>query len=118
MTRANVLEPADIFTEIDSRPPLMRDEACKIYVGKEVEWLLAFANGYEFGEKGRVRLSFRCEPRLLGWVVGTVALSDYPWLKSLQADEIVRVRGRISGIDAMTITLDKLELSLFETAKA
>ena len=114
MTETQALEPSAIYADIDSYPPLMRQEAKEKYIGREVDWLLAFFNGSV--EKGRAHLSFHCESRIMQLVGGTISLSDYPWLKSLRADEVVRVRGRISGIDPMTIKLDQLELSLPEAA--
>lgn len=111
-----MLQPTDIYAEIKSQPPLMRDEAGQKYIGREVEWLVTFDNGWE--SKGQAHLSFGVEPHVISMVKGTVSLTEYPWLKSLRADKVVRVRGRISRIDGMAITLDKLELSLPEAANA
>ena len=109
-----MLRPAGIYAEIKSQPPLMRDEAGHKYVGREVEWLVTFANGWE--SEGQAHLSFCVEPHVISMVKGTVSLADYPWLKSLRADAVVRVRGRIRRVESMTIELDKLELGLPETA--
>ena len=108
------LEPETIDADINSHPPLMREKIKREYLGKEVEWLVTFADGYE--EKGKAHLTFHCEPRALRLVSGTVVLSDYPWLKSLRADEPVQVRGRIRRLGGMAIELDVLELSLPEPA--
>ena len=108
------LEPETIYADINSHPPLMREKIKRGYLGKPVEWLVTFADGYE--EKGKAHLTFHCEPRALRLVSGTVALSDYPWLKSLRADEAIRVRGRIQRIGGMAIDLDILEVSLPEPA--
>ena len=50
-------------------------------------------------------------------ITATVALSDYPWLRSLASEERVRVRGRIRRIDALDIQLDIFELSIAESAE-
>jgi len=108
------LEPETIYSDINSYPPLMREERKRAYIGKEVEWQVTLADGYE--DKGRVHLTFHCEPRVLRLVSGTVRLSEYPWLKSLRADEPVQVRGRIRRLGGMAIELDILELNLQEPA--
>ena len=43
-----------------------------------------------------------------------MALSDYSWLKTLRANELLRVRGRIRSIDALAIDLDILALGIPE----
>ena len=114
MSDVTFLDSANIFAEIDAHPPLMREEAVKTYAGKDVDWLLTFFSGREFGSGG-VRLTFRVASQGLGMVVGAVSLSDYPWLRSLHADEVVRVRGRIHTIDTLSIELEISELLLVHT---
>jgi hypothetical protein len=111
MSNVTFLDPANIFAEIEAHPPLMRAEAANTYVGKDIDWLLTFFSGHELGI-GRARLTFRIASQGIGMVVGAVSLSDYPWLKSLHADEPVRVRGRIRKIDTMSIELEISELLL------
>jgi len=108
------LKPETIYSDIDSYPPLMREERKRAYVGKEVKWQVTLADGYK--DRGRVRLTFHCEPSVLRLVSGTVRLSEYPWLRSLRADEPVQVRGRIRRLGGMAIELDILELSIPEPA--
>ena len=111
MSDVAFLDPANIFAEVDAHPPLMREEAIKTCVGKDVDWLLTFFNGYELGV-GRARLMFRIASQGIGMVAGTVSLSDYPWLKSFHAGDAVRVRGRIRTIDTFSIELEIRELLL------
>ena len=110
-----MLKPAEIYADIDSNPPLMQEDAKAKYLGHEVDWQLTFFSG-SVEKNGQARLAFHHEPRTMGLVVGSVSLPDYPWLKSLRADEAVRVRGRICSVDYMAITLERLELSLPEPA--
>ena len=109
-----MLKPAEIYAEIDSNPPLMQEDAKDKYLGQEVDWLLTFFHGSV--ENGQARLAFHCKPRVMGLVVCTASLAEYPWLKALHADAAVRVRGRIRSIDSMSITLDGIELSIPEPA--
>ena len=111
MSDITFLDPANLFAEIDAQPPLMRDEAAKRYVGREVDWPLTFFSGHEH-DLGQARVMFRVASQGIGMVVGAVSLSDYPWLRSLHADEAVRVRGRIRNIDTMSIELDISDLLL------
>ena len=116
-----MITPAEIYTDINSHPPLMQDDAKKKYIGQEVEWLLTFSSGSV--EHDEAHVMFRSEGRSLGraaglgGVSGDVSLSAYPWLKTLRADEPVRVRGRIRGIHFIAIELDILELSVPEPAR-
>ena len=104
------LEPGTIYAEIKSQPPLMRDEAGRRYVGREIEWLVPFTNGWE--SDGQAHLSFDAELRGIRTVKGTVSLAEYPWLKTLVAGAEVQVRGRILRVDTLTIELGDLELKL------
>ena len=110
-----MLEASDIYADINSYPPLRRQEIANTYIGKEVDWLLTFSNGSE--EQDEAHLIFRSEPHQIRMITGTVALSDYPWLRSLASDERVRVRGRIRRVDELITKLDILELALPEPAK-
>ena len=114
MTAAKALESSDIFEEIQAQPPLMRQEIRDTFIGKEVEWLLTFANGSV--HRGRAEVYFHAGPRNSGMVAGTASLAEYPWLKSLRVGEVVRVHGHISRVQALMINLDILELNLPETA--
>ena len=104
-------EPAAIFEKMRSCPPLMRTEAQNAYIGKEVAWLLYFADG-SIRENGEAHLIFRItsDPVRIDMVTGRVLLADYPWLKSLKAGEAVHVRGRIRQVDSFKIEIGMLEL--------
>ena len=110
----NMLQPADISAAIHSHPPLKRQGICKTYVGKEVDWLATFINGWK-EPKGRAGLAFQVEPHGMT-IFGMVPLASYPWLESLGANTAVRVRGKIRKLNALSITLDILELALPEPA--
>jgi hypothetical protein len=111
-----MLTPEEIYAEIESHPPLMREDAQRAYAGKEVEWLLRFVNGSARQEEAR--LTFWSEGGRSRMVVGKVSLATYPWLKSLPQGETVRVRGRITEIDSLIVNIDILELSLPQGAAA
>ena len=102
------LDPSSIFAKMDACPPLMRDEAQDAYLGKEVAWLLHFADG-AVRQQGEAYLIFQVDDGVRV-VTGTVVLADYPWLKSLRTNETVRVRGRIRRVDAMKIELGAIRL--------
>ena len=108
-TKTKQLEPSDIFEEIQAQPPLMRQEIRDTFIGREVEWLLTFANGSV--SRGRAEVYFNAAPHDIGMVVGTASVAEYPWLKSLRDGEAVHVRGRICRVEALMIHLDKLELT-------
>lgn len=105
-----MLEPTEIYAEIDSRPPLTRTEAARAYAGKDVDWTLWYVFGRE-RSSGQVHLAFQIARQEVRMAAGTVALSDYPWLKSLRADQAVRVRGKIRHIGTLTIEVDIAELT-------
>ena len=105
------LSSAKIFADIEAQPPLMRDEAAEAYLGQEVDWALTFASGSK-DNSGNAHLSFHISNEVIRGVQGTVSLSEYPWLKSLRADEPVRVRGRIRAISTLSIELEIGELVL------
>ena len=105
---AKVLEPSEILEEIRTQPPLMRQEVRDTFIGKEVEWLLTFANGSL--SRGRADVYFNTAPHDIGMVAGTASLTEYPWLKSLKVGEAVRVHGRINRVQALMVDLDILEL--------
>ena len=110
------LEPGVIFETINACPPLMRQKKGNTFIGKQVDWLLTFRNGSE--TQGQAHLMFDIAPYQVRIVTGTVSLADYPWLKSLDAGEAVRVQGRIQSIDPMSIELKVLKLRLSEVAHA
>ena len=111
MSSVAFLDPANIFAEIEAHPPLMREEAVKTYVGKDVNWTLTFWTGHMLDDH-RVRLAFRVASQGISMVMGTVSLSEYPWLKALHANEMVQVSGRIRDIEPMSLELDISELLL------
>ena len=45
MTKTKSLELASIYAELNAHPPLMREQAKAAYLGQDVDWVAAFANG-------------------------------------------------------------------------
>jgi hypothetical protein len=115
-----MITPAEIYADVHSHPPLMQDDAKAKYIGQEVEWLLAFSSGSVDDDQARLMFHSRSRGELnpFGGVAGWVSLSAYPWLKTLRADELVLVRGRIRRVHFIAIDLDILELALPEPAIA
>lgn len=112
MLENRLLEPERIFSEIDAQPPLMREQARAAYVGKGVDWVLTFADGWQESSEF-ARLAFRQERSVVRFVKATVPLTDCPWLKHMHAGEIMRVRGRIAELDRLSITLRGASVSQF-----
>ena len=110
-------DPLELFTQINSLPPLMRADAANAYVGTMVEWNLIFVDGDET-VSGRARLVFRSGATGVRMIMTDASLEDYPYLRSLPSGEAVRVRGRIRNIDALCINLDLTELVLPKAAEA
>lgn len=106
-----MITPADIYREIESHPPLMREDVGKSYIGNEVEWIVTFTSGSVHHDHAQLTcwVEGHRPPKM---VFADVSLATYPWLKSLPADTAIRMRGRIRAIDAMAITLDIAEISI------
>ncbi len=113
-----MIEPAEIFTEVDARRPLHRQARAKAaFVGREVDWALRFADGYE-ELPGYARVLFRSRPGDLTYVAVTVPLADCPWLALLRRGQPVQVHGRIADVGATSIELkDASLLQLVESAR-
>ena len=111
------LAPSGIFAEVESRPPLMREQAKAKYLGKQVKWALAFLDG-RAGQDGEARLTFHFDPQDIRMVSGSVRLSDYPRLRSTSVGERIRVRGTIRKVDALCIELDIRDLVFAKAAEA
>lgn len=103
------LEPSAIFAEIESHPPLMREQAKTAYIGKEVAWSVIFVNGYQ-QSSGEARLTFQPEPNEIKFISVTARLTDYPWLTSTRAGETVHLRGNIRNINTLSIEVSLKEL--------
>ena len=103
--RRAALDPLTIFAKIEEQPPLMRPEAIKAYLGKEVSCSATFADARE-QKPGQVHVVCWCEPKSSKLVVGDVPLADYPQLRQLRVGERLRVRGTIRKIDTLSIELD------------
>ncbi len=104
-TRKGVLEPAKIFAEIETQPPLMRQQAAQTYIGKVINWPVIFSNASE-QPSGQAHLIFCFGSHHINMITGNVSLSDYPQLRSLRSGERLRVRGTIRKIDQLFIELD------------
>ncbi len=110
-----MLEPGDIFAEIEACPPLMRTQTKAVYIGREVDWTLTFADGYE-DRPGYARVMFHYQPHEVKFIAMGVPLADYPWLRPTHPGEVIRVRGRIADIGTLSIELQ--EASLMQLAEA
>lgn len=110
MSEISMLEPGKIFAAIEARPPLMREEAKAMYLGKDVDWILNLVNGWAERSE-RARLALRQERSNVQFVIATVPLSDCPWLRHVHASERLRIRGRIADIDNMSIELEGASVS-------
>lgn len=109
------LNPAQIFAAIEAQPPLMREEAKAKYLGKQVRWMLAFLDGHVY-EPGEARLTFHFDSKDIRMVSGSVSLSKYPQLKSMQPGETLRIRGAIRKIESLCIDLDIRDLMFAKSA--
>ena len=116
MTTIAVSSPSVIEAAVRSYPPLKREEIRKTYMGKEVDWLATFTNGWK-ERKGQAGLAFQVEPMGLT-IFGVASLASYPWLESLRAGEAVQVLGTIRKLDGTSITLDIRKLRVPEAARA
>lgn len=103
-------KPSDIFAELEACPPFMRDQAKAAYLSREVDWILTLADGHE-ERPGWARLMFRRRRSDLGFVAARVPLSDCPWLRHVRSGETIRLRGRIAGIDALSIEVEGASVS-------
>jgi hypothetical protein len=108
---------ADVFENIKTQPPLMRERVARSYHGAEGEWPLTFANAKQI-RAGRAELYFNVEPHAIYLVSGAVSLRKYPQLRQLQVGAPVRVRGRIQEADTLMIRLDIEGLVFAEAAEA
>ena len=113
-----MLEPAEVFTEVEvQRPPHRQARAKAAFIGREVDWALRFADGYE-ELPGYARVLFRSRPSDLTYVAVTVPLADHPWLALLRRGEPVQVHGRIADVGATSIELkDASLLQLVEASR-
>ena len=111
-----MLEPAEVFTEVDAQRPLHRQARAKAaFIGKEVDWALRFADGYE-ELPGYARVLFRSRPHDIKYVAVTVPLADHPWLAALHRGDPVQIHGRIAEVGSISIELkDASLLQLVDT---
>ena len=100
---------AKIFSEIESGPQLMRAKARSAYIGQEIDWTAEFFSG-EPEDEQRAFLALRHEPSEK-MIFVHINLADYPWLQSARRGEVIRLRGRISKVEALTIGLDAVSLT-------
>ncbi len=117
MPEIELTEPSEIFAAIQARSPLMHAQTRAAYIGKEVDWTLLAADGYEEAP-GNARVMFHYRPHEVKYVAVRVPTADYPWLKSMRAGEAVQVRGRIAEIGNLNIELTEATLmQLVESAR-
>ena len=117
MSRAMLSGPSCIFADIEAQPPLMRAEVSQRYLGEEIDWLLTFTNGREL-DAGRAWLTFDFDPRSIKVIVAEVGLAEYPHLRTMRAGELLRIRGTIRKINALSIELEITALQLAQTVEA
>ena len=117
VSSARTLQPSAIFEEIESRPPLMRDQAKAKYIGKKVSWAVIFLDGRE-DQEGKAHLAFHFAPNDIRMVVGDVVLSAYPSLRSMRPGESLRVRGTIRKFSALSVELEIQDLVFAKAAEA
>ena len=110
-----MLQPVEIFAAIDAQPSLMREDACEAYVGKEIDWSLAFINAKKSG-RGQALAVFHFKPRGLRLIMGKARLSAHPELQFMRDGEIARVRGQIHAVNLLWVDLKIRELS-FKSAE-
>lgn len=105
-----MIQPMEIFAEIEAQPPFMRTEAIQRYLGREVEWILTFRDGYE-SQPGQAHLMLQFASHDIRHVATTVALENYPRLKNARSGQLVQVHGRILRIGTLNIELQMIELA-------
>ena len=117
ISRVRTSQPSAIFEEIESHPPLMRDQAKTKYIGKQVTWAVTFLDGKE-DQEGKAQLAFHFAPNDLRMIIGSVILSDYPRLRALRSGEFLRVRGTIRKFSALSVELNIRDLAFAKIAAA
>lgn len=117
MSDVRSIEPPAIFAEIDAQPPLMRQRAAAIYLGKEVCWSLKFRNATEFSP-GQAHLMFGFGNEIVRMVTGEISLATHPGLVTARVGENLLVRGHLRRIDNMTIELDISDIVLSSNLEA
>jgi hypothetical protein len=102
-------EAVKVFSEIEAGPPLMRTKRWRALIGKAVDWTATFFSGEPEREKRAfIALRHEASDKML---FASVKLADYPWLLSCQRGEELRVQGRISKIEPLTIHLETVHLT-------
>lgn len=101
--------PAQIFSEFEAQPPLMRSEVARQYIGLDVDWPVTLADARE-QRPGEIHVVGWSTSRGNGLIVVDVPLSAYPQLRTLRVNDPFRVKGKIKRVDAVVIELEIAEL--------
>ena len=101
----SAVDPSEIFAKIEASPPLMREQVKAAYVGKKVDCTATFLDGH-VDPDGFARLAFHYDPHEVRMLIVRVALVNYPWLRTTRSGEAVRLHGRISKIENLSIELE------------
>ena len=111
--------PQQICDTLDKLPPLQKEDIAKSYEGIKIDWQLEFnsanKNKTMFEEyRGKyIDIAFHIPGPNLSRLVWCwkVKLSDYPEFKVMIPGKMVRVRGIIGHIDALSITVENVVFS-------
>lgn len=96
--------PEKIISEIQSAPPLQREDIAKTYAGVPVSWELYFASGQP--EKEEYRLFFLTAPdSIKAFITCSVPKTNNEHLRRLAEKTKLRVQGKIDKITDRTIWL-------------
>jgi len=91
-----MVEPGEIFADIEARPPSVREAAKQAYIGAEADWTLTFADGFE-ARSAQARLLFRYRPHDVKYVAASVPRSACPWWRAMRRGEPVLTDSLSSG---------------------
>jgi hypothetical protein len=102
------LLPKTIVKEVDSYPPLQRNQIEDSYKGIKVEWKTKFQEAH-LRNDGTTHLML-LDRGSYPWVYCDVRVSDYPELKVIKEGTIIWVSGEIIKVVGNTITVKPTKL--------
>jgi len=102
----------EIIDAVNSARPLQRQAVAAGYVGTPVAWKTTFASG-SLTDKGKAFIILRSGPTSKAVFIGcTISLAKYDFLRTLDVEAPLLVRGRIDSIDQSSIQFTDPELEL------